>query len=191
MSCRYGARLPPDIEEPKPSKTASDSDDESAPIGVLVFQTSPPPPPVPTIPPAEQELKVRLERAGAKGGDIQISLGWNNYNDIDLHVREPSGEVIYFSQRRSRSGGELDVDANAGGGATLEPVENIYWPRRGAPAGRYAVFVHYFARYDAQDATSYGVSIQYGGKRVYKSGVIRSQSVEAPVEIFSFQYPPR
>jgi uncharacterized protein YfaP (DUF2135 family) len=50
-------------------------------------------------------------------------------NDLDLHVVEPSGEEISFSHRKSASGGELDVDMNAGSQRNDKPVENIYWPK--------------------------------------------------------------
>ena len=40
---------------------------------------------------AMSELRARLEREGAQSSDVQISLMWNNYNDLDLHVVCPSG----------------------------------------------------------------------------------------------------
>ena len=39
---------------------------------------------------AMSELRARLEREGAQSSDVQISLMWNNYNDLDLHVVCPS-----------------------------------------------------------------------------------------------------
>ncbi len=44
---------------------------------------------------ALDELRARLEREGARSSDVQVSLMWNNYNDLDLHVVCPSGERIH------------------------------------------------------------------------------------------------
>ena len=90
----------------------------------------------------------RLRDAGAKGGDIQISLFWENFNDLDLHCIDPKGEEIFFSNRiSSRTHGELDVDRNASEPYTNKPVENIYWPVGGAPPGLYRVSVVHFANH--------------------------------------------
>lgn len=118
------------------------------------------------------ELSKRLEREGAKTGDVQLSLSWNNYNDLDIHCIDPLGEEIYFSRKRSQSGGELDVDMNAGGQQSKEPVENIYWPAGGAPSGKYQVFVNYYAQYDSADSTSFTVGVKEKNKTQEFSGLI-------------------
>jgi Ca-activated chloride channel family protein len=94
------------------------------------------------------EMSSRLKREAAKSGDVRVSLIWNNRNDLDLHVISPSGEEIFYARKKSWDGGELDVDMNVRG-ETTKPVENIFWPRGGAPVGRYKVFVrnyHYHER---------------------------------------------
>ena len=47
----------------------------------------------------DRELMERLAREGGKSGVVQISLAWDDYNDLDMHVFCPSGERIYFNNR--------------------------------------------------------------------------------------------
>lgn len=105
----------------------------------------------------------RLERAGAKGGDVQVSLIWDSFNDLDLHVITPRGETIFFAHRRSRCRGELDVDMNAGHGSTREPVENIYWGKGKAPLGKYKVAVNHYRNHGDPDPTDFEVRIIVDG----------------------------
>jgi hypothetical protein len=60
-----------------------------------------------------KEVDQRLLSAGATtGGDVEVSLAWNGLTDLDLEVRDPSGEQINGLHLRSASGGVQDVDAN-------------------------------------------------------------------------------
>lgn len=111
------------------------------------------------------EFHRRLDREGAKTGDVQVSLIWNNYNDLDLHVICPCGEEIYFAHRKSQCGGELDVDMNVSP-TSMEPVENVFWPPNGAPQGSYKVLVHPYKNHKkpgCSDPTPYRVAISVGG----------------------------
>jgi len=115
--------------------------------------------------PEAADLERRLGEVSARGGDVQLSLSWHNYNDLDLHCVDPAGEEIFFGHRRSaRTGGELDIDQNAGLPYNMMPVENIYWPTGGAPPGLYRIFVVYYAQHSAIDATAFLVRTVVRGK---------------------------
>lgn len=94
---------------------------------------------------ATTTVRVRVQPGSALGGgDLQATLRWAGAADLDLHVVDPSGEEIYYGRPTSASGGRLDHDANAGCNGAADddnPVENIYWPTGGAPAGTYTVWV--------------------------------------------------
>jgi hypothetical protein len=130
------------------------------------------------------EIGRRLARAGAQTGDIQVSLAWNNVNDLDLHVITPGGERIYFGDRVSICRGMLDVDMNAGLFFRVDPVENIFWPPRSAPPGMYQVMVHHYAMHCMIDPTPFHVRIVVAGKTVLLKGVV-SQGQLVPVARFT------
>ncbi|MAI40155.1 MAG: hypothetical protein CMA09_02510 [Euryarchaeota archaeon] len=114
---------------------------------------------------AIKELQARLEREGAKSSDVQVSLMWNNYNDLDLHIVCPSGERIHGGNKLSACGGELDVDANVRA-ETRKPVENVFWPEGTAPGGQYHVYVHYYKKHKkrrSKDPTKFQVMVSNGG----------------------------
>ena len=84
---------------------------------------------------------------------MRCSLHWFNYDDLDLHVQEPNGRQIYFGSKLSPyTGGQLDVDMNAGGCTSRDAVENIVWTNRSKLAkGRYTVFVNQFCKRESID----------------------------------------
>jgi hypothetical protein len=97
------------------------------------------------------------EKVKAAGGNVEgfmrCSLHWFNYDDLDVHVMEPSGREIYYGNRRSgNTGGELDVDMNAGSGKTRDAIENIVWTDRSRLVpGRYTVWVNQFNKRESID----------------------------------------
>jgi hypothetical protein len=96
-------------------------------------------------------------------GDVQVTLSWNSVADVDLHVVDPSGEEIYYISRQSASGGELDLDSNAGCLSDGPRNENITWPSNGAPIGTYHVLVDYWANCTAT-STDYSVTVNVKGQ---------------------------
>ena len=114
---------------------------------------------------AMSELQARLSREGAKSGDVQISLMWENYNDLDLHVVCPSGERVHGGNKISECGGELDVDANVRA-ETKKPVENVVWEGTTASPGTYQVYVHHYKKHRkrrTRDPTKFQIIINNVG----------------------------
>jgi hypothetical protein len=94
-----------------------------------------------------------VKRAGGNvTGDLCCRLAWYNFDDLDLHLREPNGAEIYYHRKVVPSGGQLDVDMNAGFGKTREAVENIFYAaERMLREGQYRLFVHQFAKRESTD----------------------------------------
>ena len=98
-------------------------------------------------------------------GDVQVSVSWDVPSDVDLYVVEPSGEEIFYGNRSSATGGQLDLDSNAACGGQDVRNENITWPDDPAPRGDYQVRVNYWDNC-GQARTSYVVTVQVRGQPV-------------------------
>lgn len=95
-------------------------------------------------------IKERVKQAGGNvTGEFCCRLAWEYADDLDFHMVEPDGSLIYFGFRRqkSASGGVLDVDANGADGVKANPVENIYYATmRTMKEGVYTLMVHNYTR---------------------------------------------
>jgi hypothetical protein len=143
-------------------------------------------------------IRERVKKAGGNvTGDLCCRLAWSNFDDLDFHMFEPDshggdhyGGHIYFRNKRSHiTGGMLDVDMNAGGGHTREPVENIFYgSRRAMTEGVYVLGVHQFAQRE-RDNVGFEVEIDYLGdvmRFAYDKAVRQSEQIE--VATFNYSH---
>jgi hypothetical protein len=111
-------------------------------------------------------IKERVKKQGGKvEGDLRCSLSWFNYDDLDLHMIEPGGYEIHFSNKgkNSPSGGTLDVDMNAGSGATRDAVENIVYSNKNKmEEGIYYLQVNNYCKRESVDV-GFDVEVEFDG----------------------------
>lgn len=90
-------------------------------------------------------IDVMVRYYGGSFGTINVSAMWDTPDDADIYVLSPLGDMVFYGQPQTRSGGILDVQ---NGGETLEmglsPTENIFWEN--APSGTYTVEAHMFGK---------------------------------------------
>jgi len=126
------------------------------------------------------DINERLEREGGKSGEVQISLVWDDFNDLDLHLFCPSGERIYFNNKKSACGGELDVDMNVRP-TNDNAVENIVWPEN-APLGQYKVGVHFYKHHSKNNTTvtcKFRARVKiHGAIQNYSGSITRGQAMQ-------------
>ena len=70
--------------------------------------------------------------------DIKVILYWDtNFTDVDLWVTDPANERVFYGNRRSKIGGELDIDITTGYGPET-------FTQKAALPGEYLVQVQYY-----------------------------------------------
>jgi hypothetical protein len=100
-----------------------------------------------------------------------VSLGWAGRSDLDLAVLCPNGNSIRFNNQNA-CGARLDVDMNAGGRSSSEPIENVFWPSRPAN-GTYHVYVSLFdRRSDRRPSIPFRLELDVLGERQQVDGTI-------------------
>ena len=137
--------------------------------------------------PIKEDVMERLKDVKAGSGDIQLSLVWNNYNDLDLSCTEPDGTVIDFENRLSSSGGNLDVDMNATP-QSKRPVENIYWPLGQARRGKYQVYANYYRRHTlSREKIEVTLRVLIGNKEQFLKAKLPPESGRVLIHSFEYQ----
>jgi len=135
----------------------------------------------------DPDMAGRIQGGGGQAGEIEIGLLWDNRNDLDLHVIDPSEEHIFFNHRRSTSGGELDIDRNAacGDNVTNRPVEHVVW-QSNAPLGEYQIIVDHYANCGGSDPTSFKVQLKIGNNISTYTGETRHG--DSPTRLHTFTH---
>lgn len=110
----------------------------------------------------------KVDDRGLGTGELQMSLFWQNTDDLDLVVHTPNG-WIYFNNKQN-GGGVMDIDVNAGNQLTNNPVENIFWKQQ-PPKGRYEVYVVYFKEQkENHPPVSFTLRVKYKGREQVFTG---------------------
>jgi hypothetical protein len=122
-------------------------------------------------------------------GDVQVTANWDTDADVDLHVLDPGGWEIYWGDRQSPTGGQLDLDSNAACATDNVRNENITWAVGTAPQGNYTVRLDYWSSCSAS-ATDWTVLINNGGEIAIHHGTFHGSGdhggLGSGVEIDSF-----
>lgn len=114
-----------------------------------------------------QSYFITLNVLLAGTGQLQVSLSFDNEKDVDLHLIEPNGCHIYYGNRRSLNGGELDVDSNPGCFIDSINNENIFYTDSAyIEPGIYKVYVDLWENCDPSIPTNFVLSVFYNGSLI-------------------------
>lgn len=110
--------------------------------------------------------EIPFEIVQTLGGDLQFALNWDSATDVDLHVIDPSGEMVYYGNPVGSTGGTLDLDSNASCQIDGVQNENAIWEAEGAPTGTYQVVVNYWSACGFTGLTTWRLTILERGEPV-------------------------
>lgn len=75
---------------------------------------------------------------------IQVSVVWNSSADLDLEVRDPFGNSIYWDNSTAENAVfDRNINANCVEPTADSPTEEINWAPGASPVGSYEVIVYY------------------------------------------------
>jgi hypothetical protein len=148
--------------------------------------TTAPPTTATTSPPATYPPATTPPSSGTYGtGDVRATLTWTGDCDLDLHVIDPSGTEIYYSNPTSPTGGQLDVDDIPNSGATGTHIENVFWPTGGAPGGGYTAFVRNLGG-SVSSSCQYDLSVYVNEGYVTGSSGTLASDADSPTSAWTF-----
>jgi uncharacterized protein YfaP (DUF2135 family) len=144
----------------------------------------------------EQELIEAISNSNLEGnsGKLRIHLEWKTTDDLDLHLKTPDGQEIFYSQKEVTCNGlrgYLDIDANAGSTYRTDPQENIYW-EEGMPEGDYIVSVVLYTYRSSSQSIPFAVTVFYEGHepkvetRTFTPSQFREH--QPSITMFKFKY---
>ena len=136
-----------------------------------------------TVTLSETVLEERIVEYSSGAGEITVSLIWDSWDDLDLHVLTPDGSHVHYAAPYG-GGGVLDHDANAGNERTLEPMENIYFAV--PQSGEYSIWVEEFNDRTEGYDTNYYLRITIGGEVLYYEGTINTTGTQ--ISIYDSEY---
>lgn len=161
-------------EAPPPPAASDRTQDLMAEIAVLEEQlrqqlnscrpsptpiTQPEPAPEP-VPPVTEPPPVDVPPE-AERGNLEITLAWDDINDLDLYIDCPGG--LIFHRQKQACGGKLDVDKNSSiDTSSSTPAEHAFWPD--PPSGKYRVTVTYYGQKDSAATSPFRVHIDRVGQ---------------------------
>lgn len=95
-----------------------------------------------------QEKIINLEKdINQNDADLLVTISWNTDNtDIDLHVKEPTGEVCFYQNKTTKMGGTITQDVTQGYGPEMYILNT-------AKKGTYEVKVNYYSSNNNRNST--------------------------------------
>lgn len=99
-------------------------------------------------------------------GGLQVRLSWAGTSDLNLQVRDPQGETLFWDSRTTTNGGTFGFDANGfcePAAIVTNPTETASWIPGFLPTGSYEVLVYYRQACDTATPVTFTLDILVNG----------------------------
>jgi len=97
---------------------------------------------------------------------VQVSLSWGNTSDLNLQLRDPVGQTLFFDSRQTNNGGTFGFDVN--GLCQIKtadnPTETATYAPGAVPTGSYEILVFYRQDCDNVGSTSFTLNVTVDGQ---------------------------
>jgi len=122
-------------------------------------------------------------------GGIEVSLSWDAPVDLNLEVRDPEGNSLFWNSRQSPVGGTFGFDANGLCEViTEDPVETATWAPGFLPTGSYEILVFYVQACEDAVPVSFTVDVTLDGvaQQSFEGALAPPQPNQDSVYVASF-----
>lgn len=121
---------------------------------------------------------------------MEVRLQWGASVDLNLEVRDPSGNTLYYDSRVSSNGGSFGFDANGLCQVISDaPVETATWQPGFLPSGSYEILVFYRQNCEQSNlAVPFTVTVTVNGEvlPVVEGSIAPSSSANDSVYLANF-----
>lgn len=150
LTLETGAGGEAQATEPAVTEAATDAPTTEATPDAAATEASTPDAPEAT-PTTEVSTQTTPEPAVFQPGQVlttsglQVSLTWDTTSDLNLQVRDPVGQTLFFDSRLTNNGGEFGFDVNGLCEVLTpdNPTETATWSPGAIATGSYEILVFY------------------------------------------------
>ena len=144
---------------PEAVATEAPAEPTVAPTQAVVEPTTPPQT-VTVVDPASFEVTQVILNQG-----IQVDLTWNTNVDLNLQIRDPAGNTLYWDSRETNNSGSFGADVNGLCEIINTPpnVETATWSGGPLPTGSYEILVYYRQACETPIPVEFTVDVNVNG----------------------------
>jgi hypothetical protein len=118
----------------------------------------------PTTPTAPSGTGFQEPRQVLLSNGLQVALSWSAAADLNLEVRDPVGNTLFFDSRTSPIGGSFGFDANGFCQViSPNPVETATWAPGFLPTGNYEILVFYRQACQTPEPVEFTITVNVNG----------------------------